>query len=298
MKRSDFLKVVPMSFGALAVGSKTANAAKPSKRPILTIAHITDTHVRPDMNIPARFVRCLNEVKKKKVDFFLNTGDSIHAADYNDITRERVLAQWKVWDEGIQVLKDYELYSCVGNHDPWYAAPSKEDEMYGVQYAAKRVGMPHRYYSFKKKNWHFMVLDGNNPGISLDKEQMEWLKDELNKVPQGHFVLLMSHFPILSVTNSWEGGQHKDFKELKELFYQHKDKVQVCLSGHQHLLDRAWYNGVHYFCNGAMSGFWWEKGNEKSAQPYYYTETSPGYAILKLYEDGRVENEYFSLNIE
>ncbi len=69
----------------------------------------------------------------------------------------------------------------------------------------------------------------------------------------------MSHFPILTVTNTWEGGQHKDHKELKQLFYQHKDKVRVCLSGHQHLLDRAWYNGVHYFCNGAMSGFWWEK---------------------------------------
>lgn len=298
MKRSDFLKAIPLTAGALAIGSKDVSAAAKVKKPALTIAHITDVHIRPEMNIPARFVRCLNEVKKKKVDFFLNGGDSIHAADYKDITRDRVLEQWKVWDESMKVLKGFEVYSCVGNHDPWYAAPSKDDEMYGVNYAAKRAGMPHRYFSFQKKNWHFIILDGNNEGVSLDKEQMEWLKNELDKVPKGHFVLLMSHFPILSVTTSWEGGQHKDFKELKKLFYQHKEKVKVCLSGHQHLLDRAWYNGVHYFCNGAMSGFWWEKGDEKSAQPYYYSETPPGYAILKLYEDGRVENEYFPLNIE
>ena len=298
MKRSDFLKAIPLTAGAFTINSTFAASSKNKKKQVLTVAHITDAHVRPEMNIPARFVRCLNEVKKKKVDFFLNGGDSIHAADYKDITRERMLEQWKVWDESIKVLKDYEVYSCLGNHDPWYAAPSKDDEMYGVNYAAKRAGMPHRYYSFQKKNWHFMILDGNNEGVSLDKIQMEWLKEELNKVPKGHFVLLMSHFPILSVTNSWEGGQHKDFKELKALFYQHKDKVRVCLSGHQHLLDTAWYNGVHYFCNGAMSGFWWEKGDEKSAQPYYYSETSPGYAILKLYEDGRIENEYFPLNIE
>lgn len=107
----------------------------------------------------------------------------------------------------------------------------------------------------------------------------------------------MSHYPILTVTSTWEGGQHKDHKELKQLFYQHKDKVRVCLSGHQHLLDRAWYDGVDYFCNGAMSGFWWEKGNDKSAAPYYYQETSPGYAILKLYDNGMVENKYISVDI-
>ncbi|GAB3420616.1 metallophosphoesterase family protein [Niabella aquatica] len=292
MKRNDFLKSISLTTGALAL-TGTATAAKPDKkRPVLTIAHITDVHIRPDENVPARYMKCLEEIKKRKVDFFLNGGDSIHAADYKDITRERVLEQWKCWDECMQTLKGYEVYSCVGNHDNWWAAPSKSDEMYGVHYAAKRAGMPHRYYSFSKKNWHFIILDGNNDGISLDKEQMEWLKKELEQVPAGNYVLLMSHFPILTVTNTWEGGQHKDHKELKQLFYQYKDKVRVCLSGHQHLLDRAWYNDVHYFCNGAMSGFWWGKGNEKSAQPYYYQETPPGYAIIKLYENGAVENEY------
>jgi 3',5'-cyclic AMP phosphodiesterase CpdA len=291
MKRNDFLKGMSLAAGALTF-TGTASAAKYTKSPVLTIAHITDVHIRPDENVPASYIKCLEEIKKRKIDFFLNGGDSIHAADYKDITRERVLEQWKCWDECMQTLKGYEVYSCVGNHDNWWAAASKKDEMYGVTYAAKRAGMPHRYYSFKKKNWHFMILDGNNEGISLDKEQMNWLQKELAQVPAGDHVLLMSHFPILTVTNTWEGGQHKDHKELKQLFYQHKDKVRVCLSGHQHLLDRAWYNGVHYFCNGAMSGFWWGKGNEKSAQPYYYQETAPGYAIIKLYENGAVENEY------
>jgi 3',5'-cyclic AMP phosphodiesterase CpdA len=292
MKRNDFLKSLSLTAGTLALTGTASASAKAKKKPALTIAHITDVHIRPDENVPARYVQCLEEIKKRKVDFFLNGGDSIHAADYKDITRERVLEQWKCWDECMQTLKGYEVYSCVGNHDNWWAAPSKQDEMYGVNYAAKRAGMPHRYYSFKKKNWYFIILDGNNDGISLDKEQMEWLERELAQVPAGTHVLLMSHFPILTVTNTWEGGQHKDHKELKQLFYRHKDKVRVCLSGHQHLLDRAWYNDVHYFCNGAMSGFWWGKGNENSAQPYYYQETPPGYAILKLYENGTVENEY------
>jgi Icc protein len=95
----------------------------------------------------------------------------------------------------------------------------------------------------------------------------------------------------------WEGGQHKDHATLRKLFYKHKNKVRVCLSGHQHLLDRNVFNGVHYFCNGAMSGFWWSKGDASSAAPYHYQETAPGYAILKLYEDGSVENQYHEISI-
>ena len=297
MKRRSFLSNIPFGISAIAAGDRLSNGEKKPnarKKPALTVAHITDVHIRPEENIPQRFKKCLEEIKSKKVDFFLNGGDTIHAADYNDITKERVLEQWKAWDDCVEQLKGYEVHSCVGNHDPWWAAPSKDDKMYGVPYVVERAGMPNRYYSFTKENWHFIILDGNNKGISLDQEQMEWLKKELENTPSGTYVLLMSHYPILTVTGSWEGGQHKDHVALRQLFYQHKDKVKVCLSGHQHLLDRAWYNGVEYYCNGAMSGFWWGKGDAKSARPTYYQETPPGYAILKLYEDGSVENEYFT----
>lgn len=297
MKRRNFLRNA--SLAAAGVGAITGAHAGPTvnkkeqfKKPVLTVAHITDVHIRPEENVLDRFKKCIEEVKKHKVDFFLNGGDSIHDASYDNVQRERVTEQWAVWDECMKLLKDQEVYSCIGNHDPWWSAPSKEDEMYGIPYTVKRLGIPHNYYSFNRRNWHFIILDGNNKGISLGEEQMAWLKEELAKVPDGQFALLMSHYPILTVTGSWEGGQHKDHKELKQLFYQHKQKVKVCLSGHQHLLDRAWYNGVNYFCNGAMSGFWWGKGNEKSAAPYFYQETPPGYAILKLYDDGSVENEY------
>lgn len=298
MKRRDFF--IKSTIAATAVGIPTIPEAKSDAflktKPVLTIAHITDAHIRNQDDIPAKFKKCLEEVKKHKMDFVLNGGDSIFAADYKDVTREKMLEQWATWDECIKSLAGYEIYSCIGNHDPWWEAPSKEDEMYGVVYAAKRVGMPGRYYSFTKKNWHFIVLDGNNSGIRLDDPQMAWLRQELEKVPIGHHVLLMSHYPILSVTASWEGGQHKDHVELRKLFYQHKEKVKVCLSGHQHLLDRNVFNDVHYFCNGAMSGFWWGKGDDKSAAPFYYQETPPGYAILKLYDDGTVENQYHELH--
>ncbi len=295
MERRYFLKTISLATaGAAGVATAAAKDRRPAdSSPALTIAHITDVHIRPEEGVPERFKKCLELVKKHKVDFVLNGGDSIHDASYKDVKRERVTEQWHAWDECMALLKGYDVYSCIGNHDPWWSV-SEKDDMYGIPYAVKRLGIPGNYYSFTRKNWHFVILDGNHKGISLGETQMEWLKDELKKVPAGDFVLLMSHYPILTVTNTWEGGQHNDHKELKQLFYQHGDKVRVCLSGHQHLLDRAWYNGVHYFCNGAMSGFWWGKGDERSAAPFFYQETPPGYAILRLYADGTVENEYIS----
>lgn len=294
MKRRNFLRNIPLAAGAITIGTTVNAASGKGKKPVLTIAHITDVHIREGENAPERFVSCLEEIKQKhKPDFFLNGGDTIHDASYDNVIREQVTAQWAIWDKCLETLKEYDVYSCIGNHDPWWKAPSKQDDMYGIPYVVKRLKIPHNYYSFSKKGWSFFILDGNHEGITLGKEQMEWLQQGLDKLPANTPVLLMSHYPILTVTGSWEGGQHKDHKELKALFHKHKDKIKVCLSGHQHLLDRAWYNGVHYFCNGAMSGFWWGKGNEKSAAPYYYQETPPGYAILKLYADGTLENEYF-----
>ena len=203
------------------------------------------------------------------------------------------MEQWAIWDDCLQVMNKYEVYSCIGNHDPWWKAPAKTDEMYGKDYVVKRLKIPSRYYSFSKKNWHFIILDGNNSNISLDEEQYNWLQKELEMIPASTPTVVMSHYPILGTTQVLVGGGHSDYKKLKDLFFKHRDKVRICLSGHNHLSDHSIYNDVLYCCNGAMSGFWWGRGDTESAGPGYYLETPPGYAILKLYVDGTVENEYF-----
>lgn len=297
MQRRNFVKTVPVLVGGLALTKKLAASIDKSKgQPVLVVAHITDAHIREGDNAPERFKKTLRQiVKKHRPHFFLNGGDSIHDASYDSVTRESVTAQWALWDECMQEIKNYDVYSCIGNHDPWWKSPSQQDDMYGIPYVVKRLKIPSNYYKVQKSGWTFFILDGNNKGISLGQNQMDWLTAELANLPPNAPVVLMSHYPILTVTNSWEGGQHSDHKELKALFYKHKDKVKVCLSGHQHLLDHAWYNGIDYYCNGAISGFWWGKGDERSAKPYYYQETPPGYAILKLYADGRHENDYYTV---
>jgi predicted phosphohydrolase len=186
------------------------------------------------------------------------------------------------------------MISCLGNHDMWWAAPNKQDSMYGKDYAVRQLNIPHRYYAFGKAGWHFIILDSNNGQAgSLDTAQMKWLEAELAQLPEGKPVLVMSHYPILAPSTILVGGNHTDSLAITKLFYKHPDKQIHCISGHVHLLDHCTYNNVHYYCNGAMSGFWWGAGDENSAGTYWYHETPPGYAILELYADGACVNTYY-----
>ena len=294
LSRRTLIKGLTLSAGATMLhpvlyASSSTNSRKSKK--VLKIAHITDVHIRPELDAPNRFRKCLNDIKKNKIDFFLNGGDTIYAADYDHIDRDRVNEQWAIWKELRSEFSEYEVHSCLGNHDMWWAAPNKQDSMYGKDYAIKQLGIPDRYYSFDKKGWHFIILDSNNDNAgSLDKEQRQWLETDFAKLAPGSNVLIMSHYPILGAN----GGKHTDRDYLTKLYYKHKDKKITCLTGHVHILDSVVYNNVNYFCNGALSGFWWEEGNEHSADKYWVRETPPGYAFIDLFEDGSVTNTYYS----
>lgn len=297
MKRRELLRNIGLTAGAVALSgaSAVASAAGTGKRKrILRLAHITDVHIRPEYDAPGRFKKCMDAIKKDKPDFFLNGGDTIYAADYKHISRERVNEQWKIWQDCRNEIKEYEVHSCLGNHDMWWAAPDKQDSMYGKDHVVKQLGIPNRYYSFDKKGWHFIILDSNNKNAgSLDDEQRNWLENDLAKLAAKTPVLLLSHYPLLAACTHLDGGgMHTDYKYLVNLFVQHKDKIKTCVSGHIHLQDKVVYNDVQYFCNGALSGFWWEDGDKNSAGKCYYLQTPPGYAIIDLYDDGSVSNQY------
>lgn len=296
-KRRTALKKIGATIGALAVSpivlSQESGVNKKRER-LLKVAHITDIHISDENDAPNRFKKCLAEIKKHKIDFFLNGGDTIMAADYNNITRESVINQWRIWEKLRTEFDEYNMYSCLGNHDLWWAAPDKNDAMYGKNYVIEKLGISNRYYSFKKEDWYFIVLDSNNKNAgSLDEEQRTWLEKELTNMPKGASVLVMTHYPILGVSTIPYGGSHTDSKYITKLFYKHQDKHIHCISGHMHLLDSAVYNHVNYYCNGSMSGFWWGEGDQDSAGKCWYHETPPGYTIIELFDDGSMKNTYY-----
>jgi 3',5'-cyclic AMP phosphodiesterase CpdA len=304
MKRRDLIKSLGAAAGTIVL-SNVAHASEAvsteKKKRVLKVAHITDVHIRPEYNAVARFKKCLEMIKKDKVDLILNGGDSIYAADYEHITKDRVEQQWACWKESVAVVSGIPMHHVLGNHDMWWQG--KGDELYGKAGVIKMLGIKNNYYSFDQNGWHFIMLDSNHPTSPgmLDDEQWNWFVQDVQKNSQEKPTLIMSHYPLLSCTGITDSKaeargpfkisgsyNHLDIMKFIEVFNKNK-QIKVCLSGHIHLLDKVWYNDVTYLCNGATSGFWWEPGDDgKSA----YKQTGPGYSLLNLYSDGSFDHDY------
>ena len=304
MLRRDFLKYASLSGLTPLLAKPTGVKAASSPKRALRIAHITDVHVRqnPEDEFSAArgLEQCLHHIQDQDdpPDIIFNGGDSID--DALGASRSAVRRQWALWHRILREENSLPVVHGIGNHDVWGAGPAS-DPRYGKRWAVEAMNLERRYYSFDRAGWHFIVLDstrkmeGDWYTAKLDEEQFQWLKQDLDATPSETPILVLSHIPILCAAAFFDGDNeqsgdwvipgawvHIDARRIVELFYEHPN-VQLCVSGHIHLLDHVVYNGVSYFCNGAVSGNWWNGR---------YHQTPPGYAMINLYADGAYEREY------
>lgn len=154
MKRRDLIKKIGLATGAVALNNvvvASSLSSEQKKRKVLKIAHITDVHIRPEYNAVVRFKKCLEMIKKDKVDLILNGGDSIYAADYDDIKKERVIELWNCWKDSTSLVKEIPMYSVLGNHDMWWQG--KGDELFGKPGVLKMLGLKNSYLAGSRKNF-------------------------------------------------------------------------------------------------------------------------------------------------
>ncbi|MEZ5014208.1 MAG: metallophosphoesterase [Chitinophagales bacterium] len=283
--------------------SQIIQEASLSPNKVLRIAHITDMHISMDKVALQGVADCLHHLQSLSIqpDIIFNGGDTINDALLH--TKLQVGRQWKAWNSIYNGECNLPMETCIGNHDVWGLYTAKKDPMYGKNFAQEMMCLDCRYKSFDKNGWHFILLDSTQKkrnGVwytaKLDEEQMEWLERDLASVPAETPVMVMSHIPILSaavffdkvpvrfgkfhIPGSW---MHSDVKEITALFDKYPN-VKLCISGHLHLADHVEYNGVHYYCNGAVCGDWWKEP--------VYQNTHAGYAIIDLYDDGSFRHQY------
>lgn len=299
MKRRSLLKTLGGLAAAPAV-LPLAAAAQAGNKPVLRIAHITDVHLKGELDAPARFTRCLEHIHRQspRVDLVLNGGDAVF--DMNKEQLPVIEAQWQQWHNIMQSHCHIPVKHCLGNHDIWWLENTKGKPTYGKEYSLQQLKMDAPYYTFSQAGWLFIVLDSVHLDINdtwyigkLGDTQFHWLQQQLEQAPASTPVCVLSHIPLLTATlmvednivNRWEflgGDMHTDVGALTTLFARHPN-VKLCLSGHIHLRDKVVYNNVTYICNGAVSGAWWN-GNKR--------ETQPGYGLIDLYADGSLEEKY------
>ncbi len=267
--RKSFLRTLGL-IGAgtmLAKGNSVSSPTSPPKlqhtepshrngaNRVLRVAHLTDIHVKPSRIAEYGMAAALEAVNsmKHKPDFIMNGGDAI----MNDgaITKGIIRDQWDSFHHLLKSDNSLPVYHCVGNHDLFGFLLPSADHAESKKWAMDEYSLTKSYYSFGKNGWRFIVLDsvhGRNsiPGYcgKLDDEQMDWLKNELQAIPNGTHVSIVSHIPILAICSLFDNifttmqrnltdtNLHNDAGELVELFY-NSDKVRACMSGHIHLID-------------------------------------------------------------
>ena len=305
MKRRNFLQAAGLAGAAGLLPSLQVQAAGKKPKTSVRMVFMSDIHVKPGAVPEKGMSTALQHIQQQKnIDFIMNGGDAI--MDALDATKERTQTQFSLFQNILKKENSLPVHHCIGNHDVWgwflkTKAGEEQDRLYGKVWVVEELQMPKRYYRFTQNKWHFIVLDStqNNPAGGyigkLDDEQFTWLENELKQIPLDEYVCLVSHIPILSICaglffdkNEPNGDlkiqrnlMHSDFLRIKKLLIQYP-QVRTALSGHIHLQDELQYLGVHYYCNGAISGNWWSGA---------FQEFEPAYAIFEFYADGSCSRE-------
>jgi len=161
-------------------------------------------------------------------DFVITVGDNIYGGQTPDDYRKKFELPYKgLLDAGVP------FYGSLGNHDSPTERFYKPFNMNGQQ-----------YYTYKKGNVQFFVLDSNY----MKPEQLSWLGKELHN-SAADWKICYFHHPLYS-SGSFHGASTELRLSLEPLFV--KYGVQVVFAGHEHLYERTKpQNGITYFTEGA-----------------------------------------------
>jgi hypothetical protein len=208
---------------ALAAGPTLKLPMKPKS---VRFAVIGDcgTGAKDQLELAREMAACRSEFL---FEFVVMLGDNIYGghrpADFK-----------KKFEEPYQPLLDagVKFYAALGNHDDPNERLYKPFNMDGK-----------RYYSFKRSNAQFFVLDSNY----MDPQQLDWLKKELSG-SNSTWKICYFHHPLYS--HGRFHGPDLDLRKLLQPIFE-QNGVKVVLAGHEHVYERMNpQNGVNYFVLG------------------------------------------------
>jgi 3',5'-cyclic-AMP phosphodiesterase len=243
---------------------------KTKKSERFSFVFMTDIHLTSELNATEGFLQAIETINDLSPDFVLTGGDNIMDALGQTYSTSDSL--YNLYNETVKNL-DMPIYHGMGNHEVFglyeKSGVSPNHEEYGKKLYENRLAKP--YYSFDHKNWHFIVLDGigftedRHYYGHIDKEQIEWLKQNLEKAGKEKPTAIITHIPLLSVGRQIMTGPTEGFgegsiitnaDEIIPILEQYN--VKLVLQGHLHFLEDINYNGIHYITGGAVSSNWWK----------------------------------------
>ncbi|MCG2624409.1 calcineurin-like phosphoesterase C-terminal domain-containing protein [Arthrobacter sp. I2-34] len=163
-----------------------------------------------------------------------------------------------------------------GNHDLDFDAVDSEHT-----FDTFRAKLGPEYYSYDAGKAHVVALNtveypakqpaakGDYTG-SLDEKQLEWLRNDIARVPKNQLIVLAAHIPLLDYAD--QGSSKHQVAQVKEIYEILEGRKVVALGGHTHSIENlrqgdslaGWSNlfGVDglpftHITAGAISGDWY-----------------------------------------
>ncbi len=262
----------------------------------IVFVFMTDIHIQPERNAIEGFKKAIDKVNEMNPDFVLTGGDLIMDALATGYDRADSL--YNIYKENVKLI-NAPVYNTIGNHEVfgWYekSGVDRNHPEFGKSMYLKRIGKT--YYSFTFKNIKIFVLDsieetpekGRYYGF-INKEQIEWLKDELSKTDTSMILIVSSHIPLLTSFSQVRNGAMaanerglvvENSKQVLDLFKGHN--LRLVLQGHLHFFeDINIQNKIRFITGGAVSARWWTGQNEGLEE---------GFVLVKI-KDGEIKAEY------
>jgi len=226
----------------------------------------------------------INVMKELQPDFIIQLGDFCRPYARN----QDFLNLWNSFGG--------EKHHVLGNHD-----------MDGGFSRDSTVAFYHsrgRYYSFEKKGFHFVILDGNDLNPSPDRaagyahyigtEQQEWLKKDLGTAQFPS--VIFSHQPL---NTGIENAEEILNILMEQSRLNPSGRVIACFNGHDHANQVKQLNGIWFIEINSMSYDW--LGEAYAHQSYsdsihskypaiQYTAPyqDPLWALVRISSDGKL----------
>jgi 3',5'-cyclic AMP phosphodiesterase CpdA len=229
VRRAALISAVVLAALALPLYDQEPTLTLPLKPNSVRLAVIGDmgTGMKPQYEVAGQMI----EYRRRfPFDFVIMLGDNIYdddGAGTGGYESRFELPYKALLDAGVK------FYAALGNHDKPNERFYKPFNMDGQQ-----------YYTYKKGNVRFIVLDSND----MNPRQLAWLEKELQN-SGSDWSICYFHHPLYS-SAAFHGSSTELRLVLEPLFV--KYGVNVVFAGHDHVYERVKpQKGINYFTEGA-----------------------------------------------
>lgn len=228
---------------------------------------MTDIHLKPEKQAGEGFQKAIDKLNSLDPLFVIAGGDLIYDAFEQPYKRADQL--YRLYLNQVKSIKA-PVFAVMGNHDVFAISPKSKVHANHPEYGKKMftTRINPRYYRFNKKGWEFIILDSiyikedSTYEGRIHKEQINWLKKQLQDVAPDTPIIIASHFPFLS-TMPFIDKRFKPEKfilqngiDVLELFKNHN--LRLILQGHVHNHEVIKWQGITFISGGAVCANWWD----------------------------------------